>query len=175
MRINKLISEISEAAIVDHDLVAAKRERFNFSETIGELIGFFEPAANAAQVRLTFDIQSDVHFTGLPDRLARVVINLVENALSFAGAQGQVHVTLSKTWRQGLVVTVADTGPGVPLADRSKIFERFYSARADQDGRGGNSGLGLYICKQIVEAHGGSLTVTQCPELGGALFEITLS
>ena len=103
-----------------------------------------------------------------------MVINLVENALSFAGPQGQVHITLAKTWRQGLVITVADTGPGVALADRSKIFDRFYSAREGQDGREGNSGLGLYICKQIVEAHGGSLTVTQCPQLGGALFEITL-
>ncbi|WP_424459465.1 ATP-binding protein, partial [Planktomarina temperata] len=44
-----------------------------------------------------------------------------------------------------------------------------------QDAREGNSGLGLYICQQIIEAHGGSLTVTQCPQLGGALFEITLS
>ena len=166
---NKLISEISEAAIVDHDLVAAKREWFNFSETIGDLIGFFEPAAKEAQMRLTFDIQSHVHFTGLPGRLARVVINLVENAFSCAGPQGQVHVTLSKTWRQGIVLTVADTGPGVPMADRSKIFEHFYSARE------GNSGLGLYICQQIIEAHGGSLTVTKCPQLGGALFEITLS
>ena len=175
VRMNKLISEISEAAIVDHDLVAAKRERFNFSETIGDLIGFFDPAAKEVQLRLTFDIQSHIHFTGLPDRLARVVINLVENALSFAGPQGQVHVTLLKTWRQGIVLTVADTGPGVPMADRSKIFERFYSAREGQDAREGNSGLGLYICQQIIEAHGGSLTVTQCPQLGGALFEITLS
>ena len=174
VRMNKLISEISEAAIVDHDLVAAKRERFNFSATIGELIGFFEPTATEAQLRLTFNIQNHIHVTGLPDRLARVVINLVENALSFAGPQGQVHITLAKTWRQGLVVTVADTGPGVALADRSKIFDRFYSAREGQDGREGNSGLGLYICKQIVEAHDGSLTVTQCPQLGGALFEITL-
>jgi two-component system sensor histidine kinase ChvG len=175
VRMNKLISEISEAAIVDHDLVSAKRERFNLSETIGELIGFFEPAANAAQLRLTFDIESHIHFTGLPDRLARVVINLVENALSFAGPQGQVHIALSKTWRQGLVLKVSDTGPGIAMADRTKIFERFYSAREDKEGREGNSGLGLYICQQIVEAHGGSLTVTQCPKLGGALFEITLS
>ena len=171
---NKLISEISEAAIVDHDLVAAKRERFNFSATIGELIGFFEPTATEAQLRLTFNIQNHIDVTGLPDRLARVVINLVENALRFAGPHGQLHITLAKTWRQGLVVTVADTGPGVALADRSKIFDRFYSAREGQDGREGNSGLGLYICKQIVEAHDGSLTVTQCPQLGGALFEITL-
>jgi signal transduction histidine kinase len=61
------------------------------------------------------------------------------------------------------------------MADRTKIFERFYSAREDEEGREGNSGLGLYICQQIVEAHGGSLTVTQCPKLGGALFKITLS
>ena len=88
VRMNKLISEISEAAIVDHDLVAAKRERFNFSATIGELIGFFEPKAAEAQLRLTFNIQNHIHVTGLPDRLARVVINLVENALSFAGPPG---------------------------------------------------------------------------------------
>ena len=73
------------------------------------------------------------------------------------------------------MLKVSDTGPGVAMADRTKIFERFYSAREDKEGRAENAGLGLYICHQIVEAHGGSLTVTQCPKLGGALFEITLS
>ena len=53
-------------------------------------------------------------FLGLPDRIARVFINLIENAVSFAGENGQVCVTLKKSWRHGIIVTVEDSGPGVP-------------------------------------------------------------
>ena len=167
---NKLISEISEAAIVDYDLVAAKREKFDLSETLENLIHFFEE--QNSNVSITSSIQKNVMLLGLPDRIARVFINLIENAISFAGENGQVCITLQKSWRYGIIVTVQDSGPGVPEASQDDIFERFFSARQGSALRENSSGLGLYICKQVVEAHEGIITVLDSDVHGGASFQV---
>ena len=167
---NKLISEISEAAIVDYDLVAAKREKFDLSETLENLVQFFKE--QNANVLITSSIQKNVMLLGLPDRIARVFINLIENAISFAGENGQVCITLQKSWRYGIIVTVQDSGPGVPEASRDDIFERFFSARQGSALRENSSGLGLYICKQVVEAHEGIITVLDSDVHGGASFQV---
>ena len=167
---NKLISEISEAAIFDYDLVAAKREKFDLSETLENLVQFFKE--QNANVLITSSIQKNVMLLGLPDRIARVFINLIENAISFAGENGQVCITLQKSWRYGIIVTVQDSGPGVPEASRDDIFERFFSARQGSALRENSSGLGLYICKQVVEAHEGIITVLDSDVHGGASFQV---
>jgi two-component system sensor histidine kinase ChvG len=172
IRMNKLISEISEAAIVDYDLVAAKREKFDLSETLENLVQFFED--QNSNISIISDIQKNVVFLGLPDRIARVFINLIENAVSFAGENGQVRVTLKKSWRHGITITIEDSGPGVPEASRADIFERFFSARQGSAMRENSSGLGLYICKQVVEAHEGIIEVLDSDALGGASFRIRL-
>ena len=170
IRMNKLISEISEAAIVDYDLVAAKREKFDLSETLENLIHFFEE--QNSNVSITSSIQKNVMLLGLPDRIARVFINLIENAISFAGDNGEVCITLKKSWRNGLIITIEDSGPGVPETCRADIFERFFSARQGAAMRENSSGLGLYICKQVLEAHEGIIEVSSSSALGGALFSI---
>jgi len=167
---NTLISEISEAAIVDYELVAAKREKFDLSETLENLVQFFKE--QNANVLITSSIQKNVMLLGLPDRIARVFINLIENAISFAGENGQVCITLQKSWRYGIIVTVQDSGPGVPEASRDDIFERFFSARQGSALRENSSGLGLYICKQVVEAHEGIITVLDSDVHGGASFQV---
>ena len=170
IRMNTLISEISEAAIVDYELVAAKREKFDLSETLENLVQFFKE--QNANVLITSSIQKNVMLLGLPDRIARVFINLIENAISFAGENGQVCITLQKSWRYGIIVTVQDSGPGVPEASRDDIFERFFSARQGSALRENSSGLGLYICKQVVEAHEGIITVLDSDVHGGASFQV---
>ena len=127
IRMNKLISEISEAAIVDYDLVSATREKFDLSETLQNLVEFFENQNFG--VLVSSNIQQNIYFIGLPDRIARVFINLIENALSFAGENGEVRVTLEKSWRQGIVISVEDTGAGVSETFKEDIFNRFFSAR----------------------------------------------
>jgi two-component system sensor histidine kinase ChvG len=170
IRMNKLISEISEAAIVDYDLVAAKREKFDLSEALENLIQFFEE--QNSNVSITSSIQKNVMLLGLPDRIARVFINLIENAISFAGENGEVRITLKKSWRNGLIITIEDSGPGVPETCRADIFERFFSARQGAAMRENSSGLGLYICKQVLEAHEAIIEVSSSSALGGALFSI---
>ena len=172
VRMNKLISEISEAAIVDHDLVATKREKFNLSELVHDLTGHFETEAEREGVKLVADLQSNVKLTGLPDRIAQVVINLVENAISFSKPNGEVYVELKKSWRRGISISISDTGPGVPDDLHDKIFGRFFSARSGAAEKPNSSGLGLYICKQVIEAHGGSITQANGSPLPGATFTV---
>ena len=117
------------------------------------------------------------------DRFAEVMGNLLENAVKFSPAGGRVEVTLGETVspppsmagpkRGGILVCVADRGPGVPEAQKEKIFERFHQVpRSLRRGEGG-VGLGLAICKEIVTAHGGSLWVEDRPG-GGSIFRLLL-
>lgn len=117
------------------------------------------------------------------DRFAEVMGNLLENAVKFSPAGGRVEVTLGETAspppsmagpkRGGILVCVADRGPGVPEAQKEKIFERFHQVpRSLRRGEGG-VGLGLAICKEIVTAHGGSLWVEDRPG-GGSVFRLFL-
>ena len=172
VRMNKLISEISEAAIVDHDLVSAQREEFDLSETLKDLVEFFQDQSEASEVAITSSIQKKIKFVGLPDRIARVIINLLENAISFSGENGEVRVTLKKSWRRGIVISIDDSGVGVPEASQEDIFERFYSSREGSAERENSSGLGLYICKQVVEAHQGTIEVSDSKVLTGASFVV---
>ena len=172
VRMNKLISEISEAAIVDHDLVSAQREEFDLSETLKDLVEFFQDQSEASEVAITSIIQKKIKFVGLPDRIARVIINLLENAISFSGENGEVRVTLKKSWRRGIFISIDDSGLGVPEASQEDIFERFYSSREGSAERENSSGLGLYICKQVVEAHQGTIEVSDSKVLTGASFVV---
>ncbi|MEL6577654.1 MAG: ATP-binding protein, partial [Pseudomonadota bacterium] len=92
---------------------------------------------------------------GLEGRLAQVFANLLDNALSFS-PEGSTLRVLGEKLEGGVRVTVTDGGPGIPEDNLSTIFERFYSERPEQS-FGNHSGLGLSICRQIVEAHSGRI------------------
>jgi two-component system sensor histidine kinase ChvG len=110
-------------------------------------------------VTLTFEGGNKTQFKvpGHDSRLGQVVSNLIDNARSFSPPGGLVRVTCRKT-KSEVEIMVVDDGPGVRPEALDKIFERFYTDRPTQS-FGQNSGLGLSISKQIVEAHGGSIRV----------------
>ena len=173
IRINKLVSEISEAATVDHELVAAKREQFNLSVLLNDLVDHFRDAKATPGVKIMSDIAPNIQFVGLPDRFAQVVINLIENAISFARPRGTVTISLKRRWMKDLTLSVEDTGPGIPEEQLDKIFERFFTHREGTAEEDTSSGLGLFIVKQVVEAHGGKVSVSNLRQ-GGAKFSISL-
>ena len=88
--------------------------------------------------------------------LGQVFRNLIDNARSFSPPGGEVRVTLRARAARQAVVTVEDDGPGMPPENLETVFERFYTSRPKGAAFGGNSGLGLSIARQIVEAHGGA-------------------
>ena len=98
---------------------------------------------------------------------------MLDNAISFTRPIGVVSITLIKRWRKPIVIEISDSGPGVNPDLKDTIFERFFTARKGEAHIKNASGLGLFISRQIVEAHNGKIVVSQS-ELGGAKMSIEL-
>jgi len=159
-RLDRLISDISDASRLDAELQRQDTSPVDFHKLLGTLV----LAANetkkgeAVPVLLGFVGGSPKDFIvpGHDSRLGQVFANLIDNARSFSPPGGAVRVNVKKD-KGAITVTVDDDGPGIRDDALEKIFERFYTDRPHQ-AYGQNSGLGLSISKQIVEAHGGTIS-----------------
>ncbi len=153
-RLDRLVSDISNASRLDSELVKEEEEEFNLLKTLSNLTEYLGKQANEKGVDFITDFPAEpIVMRGLEARLAQVFVNLITNAISFCEDGDAVRVWARRRENRVLVV-VEDTGPGIPEQALTKIFKRFYSERPKQD-FGNHSGLGLAISKQIVEAHGG--------------------
>ncbi|MEC7669761.1 MAG: HAMP domain-containing sensor histidine kinase, partial [Pseudomonadota bacterium] len=129
-------------------------QEFNLLEMIDNLSQYLGEDAKRKGIEFITDLPPHpISITGLEARLAQVFVNLITNAISFCEDGDAIRVWIRRRDNRVLVV-VEDTGPGIPEQSLTKIFKRFYSHRPEGD-FGNNSGLGLAISKQIVEAHGG--------------------
>ena len=154
IRLDRLVSDISNASRLDSELVKEDEEPFDLLKMIGNIGDFLGNEASEKGVEFITDVPSDaIIIDGLESRLAQVFVNLISNAISFCEDGDAIRVWVRKRENRVLVV-VEDTGPGIPEQALTKIFNRFYTERP-VDHFGNNSGLGLAISKQIVEAHGG--------------------
>ncbi len=153
-RLDRLVSDISNASRLDSELVKEEEEPFDLVQMLGNLTDYLGKEAASKGVEFIADLPKvPINVQGLEARLAQVFVNLITNAISFCEEGDAIRVWARRRDNRVLVV-VEDTGPGIPEQALTKIFNRFYSERpAGQFGN--NSGLGLAISKQIVEAHGG--------------------
>jgi two-component system, OmpR family, sensor histidine kinase ChvG len=153
-RIDRLISDTSNASRLDSELVKETEESFDLCRTLDALSRHLAQEAESKGIEFLIEMPNDpIMIQGLEARLAQVFVNLISNAISFCQAGDVVRVWARKRANRALVV-VEDTGPGIPDTALDKIFRRFYSERPESQ-FGNHSGLGLAISKQIVEAHGG--------------------
>jgi two-component system sensor histidine kinase ChvG len=153
-RLDRLVSDISNASRLDSELVKEEEQEFNLLEMIDNLSQYLGEDAKRKGIEFITDLPPHpISITGLEARLAQVFVNLITNAISFCEDGDAIRVWIRRRDNRVLVV-VEDTGPGIPEQSLTKIFKRFYSHRPEGD-FGNNSGLGLAISKQIVEAHGG--------------------
>jgi two-component system sensor histidine kinase ChvG len=171
IRMSKLVTEISEAAIVDNDLVTKKRERFDLSKVVDEIVEHYVDNNEFPGLKIISEVQSKVMLIGLPDRIGQVLVNLLDNAVSFTRPEGDIKVTLTKKWRKPVTLIIEDSGPGIRPELKDIIFDRFYTSRHGSAIVENASGLGLAISKQIIEAHGGTISTT-VSQLRGAAFKI---
>ena len=153
-RLDRLISDISNASRLDAELVKEEEEEFDLLKMLSNISTHFRQEASERGVEFITDLPTKpIIVNGLEARVAQVFVNLISNAVSFCDEGDAVRVWTRRRENRVLVV-VEDTGPGIPEEALQKIFKRFYSERpAGQFGK--HSGLGLAISKQIVEAHGG--------------------
>jgi two-component system sensor histidine kinase ChvG len=153
-RLDRLVSDISNASRLDSELVKEEEETFDLLHMITNLTDYLGNEAREKGVEFITDMPKDpIVIEGLESRLAQVFVNLLTNAISFCEDGDAIRVWVRKRENRVLVV-VEDTGPGIPEQALTKIFNRFYTERPVSH-FGNNSGLGLAISKQIVEAHGG--------------------
>src|SRR5215207_1595261 len=160
-RLDRLISDISDASRLDAELARADAEPVDMARLLDAVVTIANERRREHDPRIALKVEphpmaKDAFFVfGHDSRLAQVFSNLVDNARSFSPADGTVRVSL----RRGpgaIEVVVDDDGPGIPPHALERVFERFYTDRPDQ-GFGQNSGLGLSISRQIVEAHRGHI------------------
>jgi two-component system sensor histidine kinase ChvG len=160
-RLDRLISDISDASRLDAELQRQDAAPVDFAKLLSTLVGVANEVKRDDGVTVTLKFEGGgsraFQVPGHDSRLGQIVDNLIENARSFSPPGATVRLTCRRL-RNQIEVFVDDDGPGVREDVREKIFERFYTDRPHQ-GFGQNSGLGLSISKQIVEAHGGSVWV----------------
>lgn len=162
MRLDRLITDISDASRLDADLVRERTTSIDFAKLAEDVVSASrELHAKRRNVAVSFSREpktgNGFFVAGHGTRLGQVINNLIDNAVSFVSEHtGKVDVYLSLE-NQDLLMIVEDNGPGINAEDVDRIFERFYTDRADTDGFGQNSGLGLSISRQIIEAHGGTI------------------
>ncbi len=159
-RLDRLISDISDASRLDAELQRQEVATVDLAHLLEALVkAANEIRSDDVSVTLAFEggPQSIFKVPGHDSRLGQVVSNLVDNARSFSPPGGNVRITCRRV-KNEIEIVVDDDGPGIRPEALDKIFERFYTDRPHQ-GFGQNSGLGLSITKQIVEAHGGNIRV----------------
>jgi two-component system sensor histidine kinase ChvG len=153
-RLDRLVSDISNASRLDSELVKEEEETFDLLKMLRNLTEYLGNEAHQKGVDFITDLPAEpIRIQGLEARLAQVFVNLISNATSFCDEGDAIRVWARQRENRVLVV-VEDTGPGIPEEALTKVFNRFYSQRPENQ-FGNNSGLGLAISKQIVEAHGG--------------------
>ena len=164
-RLDRLISDISDASRLDAELARGERDAIDIGRLLAAIVEVANQLDHGDGVRVIFIRNSEGFVYGHDSRLAQVFNNLIDNARTFSEEGGEVRVTLSRVQtvsraggppQAGFQILIDDDGPGVPPHALERIFERFYTDRPNQS-FGNNSGLGLSISRQIVEAHGGTI------------------
>lgn len=156
-RLDRLVTDIANASRLDAELVRERMEHFDLAELIRTLAAMIEMQGSESEIRVAAILPDEgLMARGLEGRLAQVITNLLDNALSFSPEGGTIRIE-AKQVGHVIRIEVSDQGTGIPEDSLESIFERFYSERPESEGFGNHSGLGLSISKQIVEAHGGRI------------------
>lgn len=181
-RLNRLITDISDASRLDAELARTDVEPVDIAQLLKTVVSLSNEVRRDGEPRVELAIAAAedpaAYFVaGRDTRLGQVVNNLVDNAKSFSPPEGTVRVS-ARRLRQEIEILVDDDGPGIPQENAHRIFERFYTDRGDRAAFGSHSGLGLSISRQIVEAHGGRIWAEnrkkRSGEVAGARFGVRL-
>ena len=177
-RMDRLVTDISNASRLDAELSREAPQTFDLGRLLDELTGAYGDARREGDPEVLLSRpEGETAVLGREGPLGQVFRNLIDNARSFSPPGGSVRLLLTR--EAGITeVRVEDDGPGIPPENLETVFERFYTSRPKGSAFGGNSGLGLSIARQIVEAQGGTLRAEnrmgEAGEPTGACFRVRL-
>ena len=169
---NRLIDDLLDVSRIVSSRLRMSREPVAFAQVVEAVIEQVRPQAQTKQVELTSELRDGALVFGDPRRLEQVVLNLLWNAIKFTEPPGRVRVLLERTGRE-MVLTVTDTGVGIPASFLPHVFEWFRQADARSRSQSG-LGLGLGIVRHIVQLHHGTVRAESVGEGHGATFTVTL-
>jgi len=172
-RMHRMVLDLLDLARLDAGTADLQRTSVNLTALLRNVAEKFTPQARAASVAIRVEAPEGLVLTGDGDRLSQVFTNLVDNALKYTPASGTISLQAGPT-PLGVRVDVSDTGAGIPPEALAHIFDRFYQADPSrQGGQKHGAGLGLTIANEIVQAHGGTISVRSAPGRG-SIFSVQL-
>ncbi|MEA3190505.1 MAG: hypothetical protein QOD77_1087 [Thermoplasmata archaeon] len=172
-RLNRLVEDVLQAARVQAHSLKLLVRPMDLSEVVRTVVESFQAGAEQAGVRVTTAVQPDLRIEADSTRMEQVVSNLFTNAVKFTPEGGTVHVEAYKEGNE-VVLAVQDTGIGMDGDQVGRLFVPFSQVHNDPSQRLRGTGLGLFICKGIVEDHGGSIKATSPGPGKGARFEVRM-
>lgn len=163
--LRRLVEDLYQLSMSDIGALRYQFSPLNISECVQSTAEGFESVAVNKQIEFTLEIASDLSISADKQRLEQLLLNLLTNSFAYTDSGGKVKVKLEQK-AQTLILTVTDSAPGLPLEDCELMFEPLYRHNSSREMRESGAGLGLSICKNIVEAHQGSISAKPS-ELGG--------
>ena len=172
-RVLGLIESLLDISRMETGSIQLALSTFSLYTLANELLVEFIPQAHDLGLVLRNEIdESTPHVHADKEKIGRVLTNLLDNALKFTPKGGQITISIEELKNQIMAIRVRDSGPGIPVEYREKIFDRFSQVPGQLSRRRG-SGIGLTFCRLAVEAHGGKIWVEPSAD-GGSIFVFTL-
>jgi two-component system phosphate regulon sensor histidine kinase PhoR len=168
-RLGRLVDDLTDLSNIELGRVTLRTEPVRVAEVIESVLAVMSHRAEQGAVRLGSELAEGLTVTADRDRLSQILINLVDNAVKYTPAGGQVTVRATSLPEGMAEITVVDTGIGIPPGDLPRITERFYRVDRARSRELGGTGLGLAIVKHLVTAHGGQLRIESQPGRGTAI------
>ncbi|MGB1077191.1 MAG: ATP-binding protein, partial [Bdellovibrionales bacterium] len=180
-RLDRLITDISKSTRLDVELSQGPTDIIYLDEFLRDTLKIYEthPICQEKDIHIDFvnRARHGLCIFGNRDKLVQVIVNIIDNALSFSSEHQRISVVVENDDAH-VTVSISDMGAGIPDSKLDKIFERFYSNRPKKEGQEHHSGLGLSIVRQIVRAHDGRIIAENMKDedgnVSGASFKITL-
>ncbi len=172
-RLGQIVNDLDTITKYESGFLQINTESFDIHELITEVIEELEIQAKEKNIQLNCHAKSDTNMVEADkSRIRQVLVNLVYNSIKYGNSGGTTNIKISNTG-QKIIVEVADNGIGIPAQQVGRVFERFYRVDKHRNRETGGSGLGLSICKHIIEAHNESIDVLST-EGAGSVFTFTL-
>ena len=169
----KLVEELLALSKLQSAETRGKQDIVDIARVIEESVRPLLLALNEKSIALRVDVAPDLPaVTGDFQQLCWVLVNLVGNAIRYTPDGGDIRITAARDG-EAILVTVADTGRGIPPEALETIFDKFVQLKQGDDTTPGSVGLGLTIARQVVESHGGAIRAENAPD-GGSIFSFTL-
>ncbi len=174
MRLHRLVEDLYQLSLSDLGTLAYHKEELNLPELLRDSIESYRAEFIRKGITLTFDASQESGLTVFADsdRLYQLFGNLLDNSLKYTDTEGELAIRLSCLDNQA-VVEFQDSAPAVSESDLARLFDRLYRVEGSRNRSSGGAGLGLAICKNIVEAHDGTITAHPSP-LGGVMIVVAI-